>query len=248
VRPQRFEKQMEYLYLKKYTTISLDALILYLHENIPLPSKPIIITFDDGSKDNYTHAFPILKRYGFTATIFLATDYIENPNRKDLMFGNLIFPVLSKKEIKEMSEYGISFGAHTCTHPDMRKLSRKEIEKEVRNSKSAIEKIIEKPVTAFCYPFGLFNAEVKQVVKEVGFKCACSVREGPLRAKNDLFALRRIPIFPNDSDWMFKFKLSNWYFWLTAYKKFTIRAKLQKIIWRKDIVEKMRFDIYSRNK
>lgn len=231
VSPTQFKNQMEWLYQNKYTTISFDTLI----EDMEIPSKSIIITFDDGFKDNYTNAFPILKKYGFTATIFLTTDYIGRTNEWDKKFNELIFPMLSVKEIKEMNEYGISFGAHTCSHPDLRKLTKQEAEKEIRKSKTKIEELIGKPVTTFCYPFGLFNDETKQIVKEVGFKCACSVRIGPLRVKDDVYAIRRIPIYPQDNGWKFKFKISNWYFWLFSYKRFAIGPRLRHIILGKEL-------------
>jgi len=237
ISPKEFEQEMDYLSSNGYTTISLDMLREHFSKGAALPIKPVIITFDDGFKDNYTNAFPVLKRYGFTATIFLATNYIGKTNEWDKAFNELLFPMLSQEEIKEMAEYGISFGAHTCSHPDMRKLNKKELEQEVKESKIVIEEIIGKSVTTFCYPFGLFNTEVKQVVKEAGYKCACSIREGPLKARNDFFALRRIPIFPGNSSWMFKFKLSSWYFWLTAYKRFKIGPRLHKLISGKDEIE-----------
>lgn len=206
--PVEFERQMSYLFNEGYNTIDLDEYLLFLKGLKALPNKPIIITFDDGAKNNYEVVFPILKRYGFKATIFVNTAYIgkklwhskekrkfyfslEEALRDGLNPDNLwTFEYLSWEQIKEMSKDNISFGAHTHTHPVLTKVSRKRLIDELRDSKFILEQKLGKAVDYFSYPWGTFNKEVMVFVKKAGFKLALAVNLNG--KKPTLYSLERI--------------------------------------------------------
>lgn len=205
----KFRQQMRLLHLLGFNTISLDMLA----SGDKFPKKPIIITFDDGYQDNYLYAFPILKQYGFTATIFLVSGQIRGStsgsgiNQWDYCSGEEQLSLLSIDEIKEMAKYGISFGGHTVTHPHLPQLDRDTASEEIVRGKKEIELIIEQDVTAFCYPYGELDHEVKQMVKNAGFKCACACDT----EVDDLYELRRIQVFPKTDLFGFWRKTRWWY-------------------------------------
>lgn len=146
VKPAEFEKQMKYLKDNGYTVITFDE--LDKTENI---QKPIIITFDDGYEDNYTYAYPILKKYGFKATVFLVYDFIDHPS------------ILTKAQILEMRDL-VNFQDHTLTHPELTKLSPEEAEKEIYDSKVKLEAITGVPINVFAYPAGHYNSTILNIV------------------------------------------------------------------------------------
>ncbi|MBA7597475.1 Poly-beta-1,6-N-acetyl-D-glucosamine N-deacetylase [subsurface metagenome] len=157
---ENFDRQMKYFYKKGYRTISLAQAI----EKKDLSSKSFVITFDDGYQDNYTNAYLILKRYGFSATIFLITGYIGTdrffkPERYIERYGGREedYRFLNWEEIREMSNNGIEFGSHSITHPSLTSLSRKEAWREIKDSKLKIEAMIQKTIKFFSYPYGDFN-------------------------------------------------------------------------------------------
>ena len=161
VTPSAFKAQMEFLYRNNYSVIKLEEFISCLTQKREIPRKSVVITFDDGYKNNYTNAFPVLKRYNFPATIFLATDYIGT-NEVFPWFNGLCggdekvkenWIPLSWGEITEMSQDGITFGSHTCSHANIRKMSKKDFEKEIERSKDVIERQINKHINLFSYPF-----------------------------------------------------------------------------------------------
>jgi len=182
-----FDMQMQRLQQSGFQTITVDDLIDYMSGRTDhLPDKPILISFDDGYDDNYYNAFPILKKYGFTATIFMTGINIDRPRR------------LSSAQIREMSEHGIDFGAHSVTHRDMTSLPPKELRRETRDSKAAIEKIIGKKVRLFSYPFGLYNLAVWDDVEFAGFDGAVTTLSGPVKYGYDnIYLMRRITILSN---------------------------------------------------
>ncbi len=191
VSPSNFEAQMHFLSTNGYRAISLFDLLQYLNKGLKLPEKAVSITFDDGYMDNYSHAFPILKKYNFTASIFLITSSIGKTYEDEKM--------LTWDQIKEMNEYGIDFGSHGITHPRLTKLPINEAVKEVRESKRFLEESLGKEILLFCYPHGDFNADMKTIVKESGYTCACSTIPGGNMAACDLFALKRTWISPKDT-------------------------------------------------
>ncbi len=227
---QNFKRQMNFLASRGFNTISLDILVSAFKGICPLPEKPIILTFDDGYKDNYLYAFPILKEYNFTATIFLVSKYIGDTNQWDRIsqeetvhsphsiVHSIEEPInlLSIDEIREMVEYGITFGAHTVTHPHLQQLSEKKAFHEINQSKIKIEKIIGHEITSFCYPYGEVNPTIKQMVIEAGFDCACACDTEQI---NDLYELSRRQVFPKTGMFGFWKKTQKWYHGYTRLKR-----------------------------
>ena len=184
VSPQDFESQMEYLYKKQYNTISSDQLLTYLKYGKELPDKPIMITFDDGYLDNYTNAFPIMNKYGFTATIFIVTNLVGNDPR-----------FINWDQAREMQKNGIVFGSHTANHISLTSLTKEQVMDELIQSRAEIARQLGKPPNYFAYPTGTYNAAIEDMVRSVGYKAAFTIQYGKVGADSDLFALERIPIF-----------------------------------------------------
>ncbi len=235
-----FERQMKYLKKNGYHTISLSNFASNVYTENKPSEKLLVITFDDGYRNNYFHAFPILKKYGFTATIFLATDYINSSAKWvqrdfDLIFDRIFHssingeqtqtykgvsdvPLLTWDEIKEMSDYGIDFGTHTASHIWLSDVTLDKAREEICKSRAILEHNLNKPINCFCYPYSDLTPEVKQLVKELGFSVACS---GTLQSSNqnsDMYDFKRAAPYPADSFFEFKFLFSSGYDWYIALK------------------------------
>ena len=156
-------------------------------------SKPMIaITFDDGFQNVYEHGFPVLQNYGFSATIFLVTDYCGKTNSWPSQPAYIQRQtLLDWKQIKEMSRAGIMFGSHTRTHPDLTTISNWDVEEEIVGSKLALEDALGLPVNMFAYPYGLLNESVKKVAG-THFTLACSTLLGFVDSRSNSLALERL--------------------------------------------------------
>ena len=148
VSPGTFDEQMKYLKDQGYSTITFSDL-----DRINTIKKPILITFDDGYEDNYTNAYPILKKYGFKATIFLICDAIGKPK------------YLKLSQIRQMKDC-IDFQSHTITHPHLANLSPNKIEFELSHSKNQLETLLNKKIDVIAYPYGSYNATVVNIAKK----------------------------------------------------------------------------------
>jgi len=162
------------------------------------------ITFDDGYEDNFTVAYPILHDLGLTATIFLTTDYL---GRTSTFNADLRLPMLTWEQIREMSAAGFEFGSHGCSHRPLGKLSREEVERELRASKEVIEDHLGREVTSLAYPHGSFNAETKELAAQAGYRMAFAVHPLPGIPTDD-FCRPRVMINGNDGLWRFRWKLT----------------------------------------
>jgi peptidoglycan/xylan/chitin deacetylase (PgdA/CDA1 family) len=144
VKVKDFEQQLAYLKRMKYTGI--------FAEELPEAGKthrPVVITFDDGYIDNYTTAFPLLKKYGLKATIFVVSDEIGKPGR------------MTGVQLKEMSDSGlISIQSHTVSHQNLKNLTHDETEYQFSHSKSVIETVTKKPVRALAAPGGFWSKDL----------------------------------------------------------------------------------------
>lgn len=199
VAPSSFERQVLYLKNKGYSFMTLAELFEgYLREGIgaEIDKKICCLTFDDGYLDNYNFAFKILRKYGIKATIFLTYNFIGQEN------------MLTRKEIKEMKDYGFEFGGHTLSHPDLTKITQEKAEEEIKAVKERLEALLGCEVVSFCYPFGYFNQKIIDIVKAAGYKLAVvTPRKG--RIKETIFTLRRIGVYKKDeTPGRFKLKMS----------------------------------------
>ena len=190
---EEFSRQMAYLNATGYKTISLSDFLGYLRSGTVPHEKIVVLTFDDGFKNNYTEAFPILREYGFTATIFLATDYIDRVCSWEKHDSIPRFPLLSWDEIREMSDYGIDFESHTCSHPYLSRLSREEMRNELLESKMVIETALNKQVTFFCHPYGDSSRETQEAARECGYVGVFGGLDYSLRnTKENVYNLSRV--------------------------------------------------------
>ena len=191
--PATFEIQMKYLAQSGYQSLSLSEANLYIREKKPIPEKAFVMTFDDGYQNNYTQAFPTLQEVGFKATIFLISDYCGKSWSGDESLLDAR-PMLSWSEVKELHRYGIEFGSHTSTHPDLTRIPIEQAEVEIRESRIEIQDRVGAKVESFAYPYGRFNANVKKLVKQQ-FDAGCSTRLGRNEPGDDPYSLKRIDMF-----------------------------------------------------
>ena len=158
----------------------------------PLPQKHVVLTFDDGYRNNLTAAAPILERHGFSATIFIATGYIGARSTWSRQHASIpTMPMMSADQLREMRAAGFDLGAHTHTHPYLTELDPAGAREEMLRSRKVLEDLLGEPVPLFSYPFGDFDASVHDAATEM-FEGAISTRLGRLRADGDLHAIERI--------------------------------------------------------
>lgn len=187
VKPSDFERQIKYLRENNFNVISLDKLVWHL-ENNNFPPKTVALTFDDGYEDNFTSAFPILKKYNFPATIFLETAVL---GREKTNKSGVIYKMLKWGQIKEMKNSGIfEFGAHTLNHPKLSQLNLMSVEKEIIQSKEILEDMLGKKCVFFAYPFGDFNEQTIIIAKK-NFKAVFTVKNGTIKYGDNLMELKR---------------------------------------------------------
>ena len=192
VLPEAFDEQLAALERWNYQTITLDQWIAYKEKRAGLPRRPIIITFDDGYSSTYHTAWPILRRHGFTATVFLVAGLIGKTNEWDA--DERQEPLLNVEEIREMQSDAITFGSHTQSHRALTKISREEASRELEGSRKNLELLLARPVTSLCYPFAKQNRIVRGLVRQAGYTTAVIGRGGTNRVWTDQYALRRIKI------------------------------------------------------
>jgi len=203
VTEENFLRQMTFLHENGYSVISLDDLVHGIEKKARFAPKTLVITFDDGFKDNYTNAFPILERYNMPAIIFLITSYMNTHEG-----------YIKWDQARLMMEKDIDFGAHTrhgVYLPEVE--SQERLWEEIAGCKKDIELKIGKEVRYFCYTVGGFNERVKEIVKKADYKGACTTNRGLDRSNRDVYELNRIKITNSDMNKPFHFraKLSGYY-------------------------------------
>lgn len=182
-RPYFFEIQMRYLATHGYSTISLSDLKSALEGDTNLPAKPIILTFDDGFRDYYYNAFPILKKYNLHATLYLIANHLGRS-------GNL-----TAEMVREMIDSGVfELGSHTLNHVWLSRVGLNEAKREVFESKKVLSDIFNYDVKHFAYPGGFADERVSNLVKEAGYETAASTKHGVWQALPDLYSLKRLHV------------------------------------------------------
>ena len=182
VKPADFEKQLAYLSENGYSTISLYDLYGRFTLSATLPAKPIILTFDDGYRDAYDYAFPLLKKYGMSGTFFIVSDFINS--------GNPAY--LSWDMVKEMSAAGMDIESHSRTHPDMRNRSVDFLVWQILGPIESITAYTGKRPHFFCYPSGEYDDAVIRVLKSADVWGAVTTQYGALHSLDDAMTWSRI--------------------------------------------------------
>lgn len=195
VPPDKFDWQMRYLKENGYESVSMADVMDHFEKGKHLPEKPIVITFDDGYKDNYDFAYPIMKKYGFTGTIFVVSKSIGNTNFYDV--DKRLQPenkIMDWHEIKELDRAGFVIGAHTVDHPHLAEISPEEARYQIQESKRALEFGLNKPVEFFCYPYGSHNDTVADLVKEAGYRAAVTTQLGLAKKDTHPYKIPRVRV------------------------------------------------------
>jgi peptidoglycan/xylan/chitin deacetylase (PgdA/CDA1 family) len=219
--PARFTEHMQYLRDNGYTAVRLtEALDLITTGCAPQAVRPVVITFDDGFRDFYTHAFPILARHRFPANMFLPTAFIGDHRSS---FNGAA--CLTWDEVRELHAAGMEFGSHTVTHRRLRELPPADVEGELCRSKETIEDRLGAPVDCFSYPYAFpetlrsFVATLRNTLVRYEYRVGVSTIIGAATHSNDRFFLPRLPVNSLDDLPLFRAKLEGGYDWLHGLQR-----------------------------
>jgi peptidoglycan/xylan/chitin deacetylase (PgdA/CDA1 family) len=184
VTPEILEEQLKYLRDDFYQAITFDDLADCLDYGKRLPERPVIISFDDGWENQFAYGFPLLRKYGFTATFFVVTNYLDHPN------------FMTTDQLKAMIAAGMTIGAHSRSHPPLPSLGNgPRLKDEIAGSKAWLEEQLGVAVDTFAYPYGSYNAAVVAATKATGYRTARTVDGGTHTTADTLETLPGI-IFP----------------------------------------------------
>jgi peptidoglycan/xylan/chitin deacetylase (PgdA/CDA1 family) len=193
--PEKFQEQMDDLAHSGATVLSLSELVMALKEKKELPSITVALTFDDGFRNLYDKAFPVLRDNGFPATVFLVTAFCGKNNR---WYGQPQsipeLELLGWKEILDMSRAGIEFGVHTATHPDLSHLEAEAMRDEILGAKEVLHRNVRQEKYAFAFPYGKGSRASRKILEEY-FYSACSTQMGFVSQESDLYFLPRLDMF-----------------------------------------------------
>lgn len=230
--PRSFERQINFLRTSGYSAINLSQAIELLGDATSertRGSRRVAITFDDGFRDFYTNAFPVLKRAGFTATVFLASDFIGKP----FITGRAC---LTAGEVRALSDEGIEFGSHSASHRRLVDLGTDALTKELSDSKSAIEDIVCREVTLFSYPFRFpeenskFTSALAQRLDVCGYRGGVTTAIGRANRLDNPRFLPRLPMNDCDDDSLLQAKLAGHYDWLRSGQRL---RKQSRALWQR---------------
>jgi GT2 family glycosyltransferase/peptidoglycan/xylan/chitin deacetylase (PgdA/CDA1 family) len=198
ITPERFERQVRYLARRGFTGITAGRWLEWLETGAPLPPRPFVLTFDDAYADLAAHAFPVLRRQGFGATVYVVTGRIGGTSDWDGERGVPPLPLLRREQITEWSREGIEFGAHTRTHPALGPLPEAAVREEVRGGRAELEAATGAPVRSFAYPYGGAPPSARTAAAEA-YALSFTLEEGVNTLATDPHLHRRTMVQPSDT-------------------------------------------------
>ncbi len=191
--PERFARQLEYLKASGYSTLTTADLAERMKTGAPLPAKPVVLTFDDGTADFCEVALPLLAEHGFTATLFATSGWMTGAGGRTS--GRNVPPgMLSWDQLRAVARAGIEVGAHTISHPQLDQLPPELLRKELADSKDELESRLGQPVRGVAYPFGYSSRLVRAHAAGAGYEYGCVVGNRLATEASDSFALPRLTI------------------------------------------------------
>lgn len=194
-----FARQMRLLALLRYRVITLDELAAALRAGGPLPRRGVVITIDDGYRDNLEVALPLLRRHRFPASLFLVSRRVGEANDWDTEGAPAGRPILGDAEIAELRAGGVHLGAHTRTHPVLSQLDDEQVREEIGGSRRDLEERLGEPIETLTYPFGVWDDRSLAATAEAGFLAACTTEARLTQTGDDPLLIPRIEIGGSDS-------------------------------------------------
>lgn len=197
VTPEMLEEQLDVLAAHGYEAVSMDTLLLALRgEPVHLPEKGVVITFDDAYSGVFRKAYPILKKRGLTATLYVVTGLVEKKG------------YVNWEQIREMESDGWTIGSHTVHHLDLRLLTGKDLQDEIASARSMLQQNTGQPILSFSYPSGKYDPAVVHAVESAGHYGAVTTDPGTAMLLDAPFTLKRVRVDGRDAIAVFKAKLS----------------------------------------
>jgi len=193
VSPVLFSQHLRYLKEKHFTVLTLSQGLKLLKGHDSLDKK-VVLTFDDGYENFQSRAFPLLSQYHFPATVFLVARYCGHDNNWP---GHGKVPtqkLMSWSQIEKLSHSGIEFGSHSLNHRDLTRISLDEAREEIEGSRMRIEEHIGKDVRLFAYPYGIYNAAVRDMVRKE-YDAAVGTNLAEATDREDRYDLSRVDVY-----------------------------------------------------
>lgn len=200
----QFHRHMECLAEKKMRVISLREAVSILKHRSAFPRNAVALTFDDGFRNFFSCALPILKKFQFPATVFLVTGRSGKDNQWLGQSPHIPrLELLDWQEVREASREGIDFGVHTVTHPNLARLSHEELAREIIEPQRVISEHVGSMPQVFAYPYGIHTPAVEEIVCRT-YEAACSVEMGFVSRDSHLYRLPRIDMYYFSRNDLFK--------------------------------------------
>ncbi|MFG1751658.1 polysaccharide deacetylase family protein [Streptosporangium sandarakinum] len=192
VSPRRFAEQLGLLRDRGFTPMTLSDLVAGVHRTGKLPAKPVAITFDDGYADFHSEALPILDRFGYPATVFVTSGWIQDAGPDEA--GRRLAPMLTWSQVREAVSCGIEIGGHSHSHPQLDQLPDAELRNELRTNRALLEDQIDRPVATMAYPYGYSSARVRREVRRAGYWTACAVANDAFEEGDEMLTIPRLTV------------------------------------------------------
>jgi peptidoglycan/xylan/chitin deacetylase (PgdA/CDA1 family) len=195
---RRFRAQMAYLRAFRYNVISLDQALDGLFNGGELPPRSVVLTFDDGYRNFRDHAFPVLRRHGFPATVFVVADLVGK-SAEWLEGDRERPPLMGPETLREVQGGGVTLGSHTSTHPRLSRLPEAERREQIFRSKAVLEDMLQNEVRHFCYPYGDYAPGIPDLVKSAGYASGLTCIRGAANTADNPFEIPRKAISYGDN-------------------------------------------------
>jgi peptidoglycan/xylan/chitin deacetylase (PgdA/CDA1 family) len=206
VSPKLFGRQMAELDAAGFSTAA--------YQSVTSPGEmqktQVFLTFDDGFRDVFENALPIMRRHEFCAIQFLVSSLLGKTNEWQEREGEVSEPLMDEAQVRDWLAAGHEIGSHTLSHPHLTRLAAPAAREEIRASKHQLEDRFGRAIKHFCYPYGDWNESVRDLVQEAGYETACTTESGINSGTGDRFALKRFTARYRSRNWK---SLMSWLRW-----------------------------------
>ena len=199
VTPAELASQLAWLRSQGYTSVDLDAVRAAFLGERSLPTRPVVITFDDGSRDCLQHGVPALLAHGFTATFFIVGGLVGSTTRWLPADVGLELPTADWPTLRAAERDGMRCEAHSVSHPRLARVDDEQARDELARGRALLEQGLGHAVRHLAYPYGSNSPRTRQLAREAGYLTACTTHEALATPRDDLLGLPRVPILGTEA-------------------------------------------------